>query len=124
MRIARTQRLRKGIRFPKGGKRSAYVHALEKDHEELELQHQSLLQAQLELETSRDHYAELFDDAPVCFITLTQLGLIREINLPGARLLSPRQLLLTGAPFIAFVAPEERKNFLTHLRLCRNNSDP
>jgi PAS domain S-box-containing protein len=100
------------------------VRALEKDHEELELQHQSLLQAQFELETSRDHYAELFDNAPVCFITLTQTGVIREINLPGARLLSPRQLLLRGVPLITFVAPEESRNFLTHLRLCRNNSDP
>jgi PAS domain S-box-containing protein len=124
MRIAQTQRLQKVVRCAKEVKRRTYVRALEKDHDDLELQNQSLLQAQLELETSRDHYAELFDNAPVCFITLTQTGVIREINLPGARLLSPRQLLLRGAPFITFVAQEESRNFLTHLRLCRNNSDP
>ena len=104
MTVAQTQRKRKGIRFPKEGRRSAYVQALEKNHEELELQNQSLLQAQLELETSRDHYVELFDSAPVCFVTLTHTGIIREINLPGVRLLNSRQHSITGLPFIALVA--------------------
>jgi hypothetical protein len=111
MTSVRRQGLRKGTRFPRGGKRPAYVQALEKDHEELELQHQSLLQAQLELETSRDHYVELFDNAPICFVTLTQTGVIREINLPGARLLSPHQHHVTGVPFIAFVAKGGKKKF-------------
>jgi len=124
MAIVRTQRLRKGIRLPAKGKDSAYVQALEKNHEDLELQHQSLLQAQMELELSRDHYVELFDSAPVCFVTLTLTGVIREINLPGVQLLSPRQHRVTGLPFIGFLAEGERKSFLTHLRLCRDNPDP
>ncbi|HEY3763129.1 MAG TPA: PAS domain S-box protein [Verrucomicrobiae bacterium] len=120
----RTRRLQKEKPFPKGGIRSAYVRALEKDHEQLEMQHQSLLQAQLELETSRDHYVELFDSAPVCFLTLTQRGLIREINAPGMRLLTLRRGHFKGWPFINFVAPKDRKNFMGHLSRCRNNADP
>ena len=85
-------------------KRGDYVRILEKTHQELELQNQSLRQTQFELEVSRDHYAEFFDTAPVCFVTLTQSGIIREINLPGIRLLSPRHDHLTGWPFINFIA--------------------
>jgi PAS domain S-box-containing protein len=124
MRVARTHGLPKGIRFSKGGKRKARVQTPEKDHEELELQHESLLQAQLELESSRDRYADLFDHAPICFVTLTQTGVLREINPPAARLLSSREHRLTGWPFISFLAKGSKADFLAHLSSGRNNSDP
>lgn len=92
--------------------------------EDLELQNESLRQAQLELETDRDHYAELLDTAPVCFVTLTRSGLIREINLLGMRLLSPRHNHLTGWPFLNFIAKADKAAFLAHLSRCRENSDP
>lgn len=125
MRSVRTQNLRKGMRFPKGKKRNADFQALENPHEdreELELQHQSMLQAQLELEASRDYYVELFDSVPVCFVELTQTGMIREINRPGIRLLNPSLPRLTGLPFIAFIAQGERRTFLEHLSHCRKNA--
>lgn len=123
MSVERTQSLRKGIRPPRGEKRSEYVRALEKDHEELELENQSLLQAQLELETSRDHYAELYDSAPVCFVTLTHKGLIREINQPAIRLLKLLPKRFTGWPFVAFIAPRDKKLFVAHLARHRGNTD-
>ncbi|HTR41679.1 MAG TPA: PAS domain S-box protein [Pseudomonadales bacterium] len=123
MRVARKESVQKGMQPPREGKRSAYVRALEKDHEELELQHETLLQAQLVLETSRDHYAELYDGAPVCFVTLTQKGVIREINHPGMHLLNPRQRDFKGWPFTSFVAPGDKKIFIAHLSRCRSNRD-
>ena len=104
--------------------RGDYVRKLEKTHEALELQNQSLRQSQFELEVSRDHYAEFFDTAPVCFVTLTHSGIIREINLPGVRLLSPRHKQLIGWPFISFIARPDQKVFAAHLSRCRENFDP
>lgn len=105
-------------------KKGDYVRNLEKTHEELELQNRSLRQSQFELEVSRDHYAEFFDTAPVCFVTLTPSGIIREINLPGIRLLSPRHERLTGWPFVSFIARPDQKVFAAHLSRCRENFDP
>lgn len=105
-------------------KRGDYVRSLEKTHEALELQNESLRQTQFELEVSRDHYAEFFDTAPVCFVTLTPSGIIREINLPGIRLLSPRHDRLTGWPFMSFIARADKKVFMEHLARCRDNFDP
>jgi PAS domain S-box-containing protein len=105
-------------------KRGDYVRKLEKTHQELELQNETLRQTQFELEVSRDHYAEFFDTAPVCFVTLTPSGIIREVNLPGIRLLSPRQERLTGCPFVSFITRSDQKVFMAHLSRCRENFDP
>jgi PAS domain S-box-containing protein len=112
-------------------KRGDYVRNLENTHktpaksqETLELQDETLRQSQFELETFRDSYAELFDTAPVCFVTLTQSGIIREINLPGIRMLSPNYEHLTGWPFVSFLARHDQKAFMAHLIRCRANLDP
>lgn len=104
-------------------KRRDYERTVQKA-EELELQNQFLLQSQLELELSRDKYANFFDTAPVCFITLTHSGIIAEINLPALRLLCPRQDSLIGRPLINLIAGNDRKIFLSHLSRCRVNCDP
>lgn len=105
-------------------KRRDYLRKPEKDHKELEIQNETLRQTQFELEMSRDHYPDLFDTAPVGFVTLTPSGIIREINLPGIRLLSPRHEHLTGWPFVNFIAKGDHKVLLAHLARCRENYDP
>lgn len=105
-------------------KQSDYIRMLEENHEELELQNQSLRLAQLELESSRDHYVELFDTAPVCFVTLTTTGVIREVNLPAASLLGRWHEPLAGWPFISFIARRDKKSFLAHLAKCRDAANP
>ncbi|MGH7942173.1 MAG: PAS domain S-box protein [Limisphaerales bacterium] len=112
------------IKLAAARKPGSYVQNLQKTHEDLALQNQLLQQTQFELEVSRDHYAEFFDTAPVCFATLTVSGIIREINLPGIRLLSRRHERLTGWPFVTFIAEPDRKIFMSHLSRCRKNVDP
>ena len=112
------------VNVPAARGRGEYVRNLEKTHQELELQNESLRQTQFELEVSRDHFAEFFDTAPVCFVTLTPSGIIREINLPGIRLLSTRQDRLMGWPFLSFIARPDQKVFMAHLLRCRENFDP
>ncbi len=101
--------------------RKGISRSSENYREELELQNEELTQAQLELELSREHYTDLFDAAPVCFVTLTRSGLIREANLAAAEFLRQSRAHLLGHPFLLFIAKADRKKFLHHLAVCRQN---
>jgi len=88
-------------------------------HEALQAQYVQLLQAQAELEESRARYAELYDGAPVGFLTLSRAGFIKEINLTGAQFLGFSRQVIKRYPLVFFVAPRDRKKFLrfmSHMR--------
>ena len=52
--------------------------------DEARLQHDQLLEIQRSLEESRDRFADLYDFAPVGYVTLNPYGVIEEINLTGS----------------------------------------
>ncbi|MEI8262130.1 MAG: diguanylate cyclase, partial [Actinomycetes bacterium] len=54
---------------------------------ELEMQNATLRDLQGQMEASRDRYLDLYDFAPVGYLTLTIHGMIDEINLTAATLL-------------------------------------
>src|SRR5690554_4073261 len=54
---------------------------------ELELQNEELRLAQLDRELAQKKYAELYDSAPLGYVTLDEHGLILEANLTGAEML-------------------------------------
>jgi PAS domain S-box-containing protein len=92
------------------------VHELEVHQIELEMQNAELRQAQEELELSRDKYAELYDFAPVGYFTFDARGVIREVNLTGAKLLGIVRRTLVNKPFIRFIADADgREIFSGHL---------
>jgi len=70
------------------------------------------------LETYRDRYVDLYDFAPLGYVTLDEDGYIQEINLAGAQLLHAERDLLTGYPFSEHVVQEDMPVFLDHLRKC------
>ena len=87
------------------------IHELEVHQVELEMQTEELRRSQLQLEDSRKKYFDLYDLAPIGYVTLDRKGLIREINLTAAELLGTERRRLNGAVFVRFVAPSCRDDF-------------
>jgi len=83
---------------------------------ELELQHRELRDAHSELEEARDSYADLYDFAPIGYLTLDARGKILEINLTGARLLGTGRSGLIGHPLSTLVQRASVSNLFAHLK--------
>lgn len=87
------------------------IHELEVHQVELELQNEELRRGQSELEGSRKKYFDLYDLAPIGYVTLDRNGLIREINLTGAELLGTERRRLNRRRFARFVTRSDRDDF-------------
>ena len=71
-------------------------------------------QGQIDLGLSRDQYVDLYDFAPVGYLTLSSEGLIAQVNLTGADMLgAPRDALL-NTRFAQFVSPGETERWYLH----------
>src|ERR1039457_4730667 len=87
------------------------VQELQVHQIELELQNDELQTARAELELGLERYSDLYDFAPVGYVTLDGDGAIRKMNLAGARLLGRERARLVGTNFSLFVSPESRADF-------------
>jgi PAS domain-containing protein len=61
------------------------IHELQVHQIELEMQNEELRRAQMELEELRKNYSDLYDFAPVGYFSFDRDGLIRQVNLTGAK---------------------------------------
>ena len=102
---------------------AAAVHELRVHQIELEMQNEELRRAQLELEAQRAKYFELFDLAPVGYLTLSDKGIVGDANLTAAHLLGVERRLLVGQPFSAFIHKPGREAYYLYLRELRNAED-
>jgi len=81
------------------------VYELQVHQVELELQNEQLREAQFELASSRDRLADLYDFAPVGYLTLDGAGSVIEANLTAATLLGVGRDGLLQSRFSDFLAP-------------------
>jgi chemotaxis family two-component system sensor kinase Cph1 len=83
---------------------------------ELEIQNEELRKSQLNLEDSKRKYWDLYDFAPIGYLTLDGDGVIGEINLSGADLLQKHRKYLIGASFFSFLTQKSRTIFHNHIK--------
>lgn len=96
------------------GSTQELLHQLQVHQIELEMQNEALRQSQLALEESRDRYIDFYDFSPVGYLTLTEQGLVTEINLTGASMLGMDRAKVLQHRFGSSVAAEDRDNWHRH----------
>lgn len=100
------------------------LHDLQVHQVELETQNQELLRAQTLLEELRDRYLDLYDFAPVGYLSLSLKGLITESNLKCAKLLGVDRNVLLGQPISRFIFADDREGFSRLRSILGKNAPP
>ena len=75
-----------------------------------------------ELEAATQRYVDLFELAPIGYVTFDRVGRIEEINLAAAQLLGSSRDRFIGAPFALYVTKDDDLLFLNHLLHCRSSN--
>jgi PAS domain-containing protein len=87
------------------------LHEVQVHQVELEMQNEELRNSRAEVEKALERYTDLYDFAPVGYFTLLADSTVREVNLPGARLLHLERSRVLKVRFRAFLSGETRPVF-------------
>lgn len=100
------------------------LHELQVHQIELEMQNETLRQTQIALELSAERYRDLYDFAPIAYLTLNAYGMIIEINHAGADLLGKLRQRLINSRFSQYVMADDQYRWdIFFLRLLKNHSE-
>ena len=80
------------------------------------MQNAQLAASQAELEKSRRKYSDLYDFAPVGYLSFDKDGLILEANLAVATLLGAERRWMINSPFQKYIVVADRDVFRLHLQ--------
>lgn len=92
------------------------LHELQVHEVELEMQNEQLQQARDELESALEKYSDLYDFAPVGYLTLDREGTILEANLAAATLVGIERLRLVNRRLAFSVSAQDLPVFAAFLR--------
>ena len=84
-----------------------FIHELTVHQIELEMQREELARSRIELEASLDRYTELYDFAPLGYLTIDQSSKILAANLTATNMLGVARSQLLGIPLKLFFVPED-----------------
>jgi putative nucleotidyltransferase with HDIG domain len=102
----------------------AMLHELRVHQIELEMQNEELRRAQLQLDTERARYFDLWELAPVGYLTISETGLILKANLTAVSQLEVPRTLLVRRPFSQFLLKEDQDVYYLHLRQILQSGEP
>lgn len=86
----------------------AVIHELRVHQIELEMQNDELRQIQKDMDESKARYFNLYNLAPIGYITLSTHGMIKESNLTFVVMLNIPRGSLVGQPLSHFILPEDQ----------------
>jgi len=108
---ARPARSLESVESPSPEATRQLLHALRTHQIELEAQNEELRRTQVELDVARAQYFDLYDLAPVGYITLSEPGLILQANLNSAALLGVTRGDLVRQPLTRFIVTDDQEKF-------------
>ncbi|MFA5321460.1 MAG: PAS domain S-box protein [Smithella sp.] len=100
------------------------LHELQVHQIELEMQKEELQRAQMELESARARYFDLYDLAPVSYCTVNEKGLILEANLTTTALLGVSRDKLIKQPLTRFICKEDQDIYSLHRKKLFDTGEP
>ncbi len=100
------------------------LHELRVKQVALEMQNKELRRTQHELEVSRARYFDLYDLAPVGYLTLNEKGLILNANLTAVNMLGAERTTLIKQQLSRFILPDDQDIFYLHCKQLVKTSKP
>ncbi len=105
-------------RQPEDLKLRKMIEELRIHHIELELQNDELRRTRNELEVTRDRYVDLYDLAPVGYVTLDRQTRIVEANLTATSILGVNRSLLLNRTLTSFLDRDSQDQFFRNFQHC------
>jgi len=78
------------------------------------MQNEELRIIRQDLHVSRDQYMDLYDMAPVGYLTIRENGLVLKGNLTAATLVNVEREKLINAPVSRFIVPDDQNTYYLH----------
>jgi PAS domain S-box-containing protein len=100
------------------------IHDLQVHEIELEMQNDELRRAYDALDVARARYADLYDMAPIGYVTLSTGGVIREANLKAAAMLGVDRSSMVGQPLSAYVVADDQDAYFLFRRTLFDTGGP
>ncbi|MFN2343842.1 MAG: PAS domain-containing protein, partial [Desulfonatronovibrio sp.] len=91
---------------------------------ELDLQNQELNRSQEALRFSRERYLDIYEQAPVGYMTLSREGLVQEANLTAAAMLGVERAWLSGQALSRLILKEDQDIYYLHRKLLFETGQP
>ncbi|MCX5848733.1 MAG: PAS domain S-box protein [Deltaproteobacteria bacterium] len=100
------------------------LHELRVHQIELEMQNEEMRRTQVQLDATRARYFDLYDLAPVGYCTISEKGLIIEVNLTAATLLSVTREKLVKQLLTRFILKEDQDIYYLHRKKLFDTGKP
>jgi len=127
LRARAEERLREGpeqVEHPAPEEAQRLIHELRVHQIELELQNKELRQTEQELAVAHDRYLDLYEYAPVGYLTLSRDGRILQANLTCERLLGCDRSALARQSFSRFVTSDAQDNYHFFFQRLQHANEP